>query len=44
MSPNWTEVESALIIPDALVKIAQGGDVKAIATDLDSQIEAILNK
>jgi N,N'-diacetylchitobiose transport system substrate-binding protein len=44
MSPNWTEVESSLIIPDALVKIAQGGDVKAIATDLDAQIEAILNK
>lgn len=44
MSPNWSEVEKALLIPDALVKIAQGGDVKAIATDLDKQIEAILNK
>ena len=35
-SPNWAEVEAAQIIPDALVKIAQGGDVKAIATELDS--------
>lgn len=44
MSPNWGEVEKALLIPDALVKIAQGGDVTDIATELDSQIEAILNK
>ena len=44
MSPNWGEVEAALVIPDALVKIAQGGDVKAIAEDLDAQIEAILNQ
>lgn len=43
-SPNWTEVESSLIIPDALVKIAQGGDVAAIAAELDEAIEAILNK
>ncbi|MDN3495862.1 extracellular solute-binding protein [Planococcus sp. APC 4015] len=43
-SPNWAEVESSLIIPDALVKIAQGGDVTEIATELDSAIEAILNK
>ena len=44
MSPNWAEVEAALVIPDALVKIAQGGDVKAIAEELDAQIEEILNK
>lgn len=43
-SPNWAEVEAAQIIPDALVKIAEGGDVKAIAEELDAQIEAILNK
>jgi N,N'-diacetylchitobiose transport system substrate-binding protein len=43
-SPNWAEVEAAQIIPDALVKIAQGGDVAAIAAELDSAIEAILNK
>ncbi|WP_314507849.1 extracellular solute-binding protein [uncultured Microbacterium sp.] len=43
-SPNWAEVEAAQIIPDALVKIAQGGDVAAIAAELDAAIEAILNK
>ncbi|QLD12482.1 extracellular solute-binding protein [Microbacterium oleivorans] len=43
-SPNWSEVESSGVIKDALVKIAQGGDVTAIATELDSQIESILNK
>ena len=43
-SPKWAEVEAAQIIPDALVKIAQGGDVKAIAEELDTAIEAILNK
>ncbi len=42
-SPNWAEVEAAQIIPDALVKIAEGGDVEQIATDLDAQIEQILN-
>ena len=43
MSPNWGEVEKALLIPDALVAIAQGGDVEQIATELDEAIEAILN-
>ncbi len=43
-SPHWAEVEKAQLIPDALVKIAQGGDVTQIATDLDTAIEAILNK
>ncbi len=43
-SPNWAQVESAGVIKDALVKIAQGGDVTAIAKDLDSQVESILNK
>lgn len=42
-SPNWAEVESAGVIKDALVKIAQGGDVTEIATELDGQIESILN-
>ncbi len=42
-SPNWAEVESSLVIPDALVKIAQGGDVAEIAEALDGQIEDILN-
>ncbi len=43
-SPNWGEVEAAAIIPDALVRIAQGEDVKTVAEALDAQIEAILNK
>ncbi len=43
-SPNWAEVESSGVIKDALVKIAQGGDVAAIAADLDGEIEAILNQ
>jgi len=42
-SPNWAEVEAAQVIPDALVKIAQGGDIKAIAEELDAAIEDILN-
>ncbi|MEV8266790.1 extracellular solute-binding protein [Microbacterium sp. NPDC076911] len=42
-SPKWSEVEAAQLIPDALVKIAQGGDVAAIAAELDTSIEAILN-
>lgn len=43
-SPNWAEVEAAQVIPDALVKIAEGGDVAAIAEELDAKIEEILNK
>lgn len=43
-SPNWAEVESAGVIKDALVKIAQGGDVASIAKELDGQVEGILNK
>lgn len=42
-TPKWAEVESAQIIQEAMVKIAQGGDVKAIASELDAQIEEILN-
>ena len=43
VTPKWAEVEAAQIIQEALVKIAQGGDVKSIATDLDAAIEKILN-
>ncbi len=43
-SPNWGEVEAAQIIPDALVRIAQGEDVKTVAEELDAAIEDILNK
>lgn len=42
-TPKWAEVEAAQIIQEALVKIAQGGDVKKIASALDAQIEGILN-
>ncbi|QTX03929.1 extracellular solute-binding protein [Agromyces archimandritae] len=42
-TPKWAEVEAAQIIQEALVKIAQGGDVTEIATGLDKQIEDILN-
>lgn len=43
-SPNWGEVEASGILKDAFVNIAQGGDVKKIAEELDTAIEAILNK
>ncbi|NHI17609.1 extracellular solute-binding protein [Microbacterium excoecariae] len=42
-SPNWAEVESSLVIQDALVRIAQGEDVQEVATALDAEIESILN-
>ena len=42
-SPNWAEVEAARILEDFFVKIAQGGDVAALAADVDVQIEDILN-
>lgn len=42
-SPNWAEVESSLIIQDALTRIAQGDDTAAVAEELDAQIEDILN-
>ena len=43
-SANWAEVEKALVIPNALVSIAKGDDVKTVAEKLDKEIEAILNK
>lgn len=42
-SPKWADVEASGILTDLFVKIAQGGDVKALATDADTKIEAILN-
>jgi N,N'-diacetylchitobiose transport system substrate-binding protein len=42
-SPNWAEVEAARVLEDFFVKIAQGGDVQALAEDVDAQIEDILN-
>ncbi|MBV0894208.1 extracellular solute-binding protein [Microbacterium sp. NC79] len=43
-SANWAGVEASLVIPDTLVKIAQGGDIKPLAEELDKKIEEILNK
>ena len=42
-SPKWADVEAKGLLQDFFVKVAQGGDVKALATELDTQIESILN-
>lgn len=42
-SPNWAEVEASRVLEDFFVKIAQGGDVAALAAEVDTQIEDILN-
>jgi N,N'-diacetylchitobiose transport system substrate-binding protein len=42
-SPNWADVEAAGILQDLFVKIAQGGDVQALAEEADEKIEGILN-
>jgi len=42
-SPNWAEVEASRVLEDFFVKIAQGGDVKALAEEVDAKIEDILN-
>ena len=42
-SPNWAEVEASRVLEDFFVKIAQGGDVQALAEEVDVQIEDILN-
>lgn len=42
-SPNWADVEAAGILQDLFVKIAQGGDVQALAEETDAKIEDILN-
>jgi N,N'-diacetylchitobiose transport system substrate-binding protein len=42
-SPNWAEVEASRVLEDFFVQIAQGGDVAALAADVDIQIEEILN-
>ena len=43
-SPNWAEVESSRVLEDFFVKVAQGGDLKSLATEVDTKIEDILNK
>lgn len=42
-SPKWADVEAKGLLQDFFVQVANGGDVKALATDLDTQIEDILN-
>lgn len=42
-SPKWADVEAAGILQDLFVKIAQGGDVAALAAEADQKIEDILN-
>ncbi len=42
-SPNWADVEAQGIMQDLVVNIANGGDIKELATAADEQIESILN-
>lgn len=42
-TPRWGDVEAQKVIQDALVRIAQGEDVTAVAEELDATIESILN-
>ena len=42
-SPKWADVEAARLLQDFFVKIASGGDIEALATQLDLDIEEILN-
>ncbi|ALJ19187.1 extracellular solute-binding protein [Microbacterium sp. No. 7] len=42
-SPKWADVEAQGLLQDFFVKIANGGDVKALAVELDEKIESILN-
>ena len=42
-SPKWADVEAAGILQDFFVQVASGGDIKSLATDLDTKIESILN-
>ncbi len=42
-SPKWADVEAARVLQDFFVQLANGGDAEALATELDNQIEDILN-
>ncbi len=42
-SPKWADVEAKGLLQDFFVQVANGGDVKSLATTLDEQIESILN-
>jgi N,N'-diacetylchitobiose transport system substrate-binding protein len=42
-SPLWADVEAQGVIQDFFVNVANGGDLESLATELDTQIESILN-
>jgi hypothetical protein len=42
-SENWAGVEASTVLPDMLVSIAQGGDVRAAAKTADDAITTKLN-
>ena len=42
-SEKWAGVEAANVLPDMLVKIAQGGSIQDAAKSADSAIESTLN-
>lgn len=42
-SPKWADVEAAGLLQDFFVNVANGGDLESLATELDTQIEDILN-
>jgi N,N'-diacetylchitobiose transport system substrate-binding protein len=42
-SPKWADVEAARLLQDFFVRVATGGDIEALATQLDLDIEEILN-
>jgi N,N'-diacetylchitobiose transport system substrate-binding protein len=42
-SPLWADVEAQGVIQDFFVNVANGGDLETLATELDTQIESILN-
>jgi N,N'-diacetylchitobiose transport system substrate-binding protein len=42
-SPKWADVEASRVLQDFFVQLANGGDIKPLATELDTKIEDILN-
>ncbi|PJJ73111.1 N,N'-diacetylchitobiose transport system substrate-binding protein [Diaminobutyricimonas aerilata] len=42
-APQWAEVEASGLLTDFFVNIAQGGDVQALAEELDGEIDQILS-
>lgn len=42
-TPKWGDIEDHAIIPSAFSRLAAGADPAEVATDLDAQIESVLN-